>query len=306
MSFTTRTVGDAPSARREVAQQASLGAEWVSVGPSTGADVVRAIVAAARAGRLQVSAEPGATAIADLLRMGVDAVDRVGFYTRSVEDRENELKARPDFPAGDRDAALDYLWRSAGPADLRPVIPKGLRRTPTLIPLLGSFNGTLDAEELKADPAVAVLPARWREALIARAHLPGWPRGTAAAAAADARSRLVKALFSAGVRLATGVDAESTGYTVPGAGVHRELSLLVKAGLSPADAIRAATINCAEMLGTGTTLGEIRAGFKADLFAVEGDPLAKVEDLRRIRLVVRGGEALDPADLLAQARRAAR
>jgi hypothetical protein len=304
-SFSKRTVADAQAARREVSQQASSGADWVSVGPSTGPDVYKAILSAARAAKLRVSGEPGATAAGDLLRMGVDAIDRIGFFTRNIEDREKELKGRPDYPGDDRDAALDYLWQHASQADLRPAVVKG-RRATTLIPLLASFNGTLDADEIKDDAALTSVPDKWRASLTARAHAAGWPRAAAASAAAAARGRMVKALAAAGVRLATGVDAEAGGYNVPGAGVHRELTLLVRAGLSPADAIRAATINCAEMLGSGATLGEIKAGYMADLIAVEGDPLAKIEDLRRIRLLVRGGEALNPADLLAQARRAAR
>jgi imidazolonepropionase-like amidohydrolase len=98
----------------------------------------------------------------------------------------------------------------------------------------------------------------------------------------------------------------STGYNVPGAGVHRELAMLVAAGLSPAAAIRAATVNCADLVGAGKTLGQIAVGFKADLIAVEGDPLAKIEDLQRITLIVRGGEVLERQQLLAQARRAIR
>jgi len=102
------------------------------------------------------------------------------------------------------------------------------------------------------------------------------------------------------------VDVLSSGYNVPGAGVHRELAMLVAAGLSPADAVRAATVNCAELVGAGDTLGQIAAGFKADLIAVDGDPLARVADLQRISLVVRGGEVVEREQLLAQARRAIR
>jgi hypothetical protein len=304
-SFTTRTVPDAQAARREVAEQASLGAGWVSAGAATTPEVLRAIVSAARAGKLRASGEPGATALAELLRVGVDAVDRIGFFARSAADCEKELRGRPDFPA-DGEAIVDYLWRYASAADLRPVLSSAARDRVSVIPQLVSFGGMLDAEDLRNDPAVGALPQRWRDALTSRAHPAGWPGSTLAAGGADARGRLVKAFAASGARLVTGVDVESAGYSVPGAGVHREMALLVKAGLSPADAIRAATVNCADMLGAGESLGQIKPGFGADLFAVEGDPLANVADLRRIRLVVRGGEALNPADLLAQARRAAR
>jgi len=79
----------------------------------------------------------------------------------------------------------------------------------------------------------------------------------------------------------------------------------VSAGLAPAEAIRAATVTAAEALGLGSSLGQLRAGFRADLFLVRGDPLADVSALREITRVVRGGEMLDPKALLASARRAA-
>lgn len=306
LSMSTQRVTDAPAARREVAEQASLGADWVSVSATTTPDVYRAIVPAARARKMRVSGEPGTTTVSELIRLGVDAIDRLGFFSRSRDDYERELSARADYPHDDRDAITDYFWLHAGPSDIKPAIPKTLRQRAVVIPMLASFNGVLAAEALNQDPALQILPARWREALQGRAHPRAWPGAARAARAADARGRLVRDFVTAGANIATGVDVESTGYNIPGAGVHRELSLLVAAGLSASDAIRAATINCAELLGAAGSLGQIKVGFKADLIAVEGDPLARIEDLQRIKLVVRGGEALERDQLLAQARRAAR
>jgi hypothetical protein len=305
-SLTMRRVADAASARREVDEQASLGAEWVSIAAATTPDVGRAVVRAARAQKMRISAEPGTMPASELIRLGVDALDRVGFVGRSRDDIERELSARPDYPRGDRDAAADYLWRYAGEADLRPVIPQPLRQRIVVIPMLASFNGTLSAEPLKQDAALQILPVRWREALLKRAHAAAWPGAARAARAAEVRRRLVRAFITAGARVAPGVDVASSGYNVPGTGVHRELAMLVAAGLSPAVVIRAATVNCAELVGAGDSLGQITAGFRADLIAVEGDPLAKIEDLQRITLIVRGGEVLERDQLLAQAKRAIR
>ncbi len=305
-SLAVRRVADAASARREVDDQASLGAGWVSIAAATSPDVGRAIVRAARAQKMRVSAEPGTMPAAELIRLGVDALDRVGFVASSRNDVERDSSARPDYPRGDRDAAVDYLWQRAGEADLRPVIPPALRQRIVVIPMLASFNGTLSADSLKQDAALQVLPARGREGLLKRAHAAAWPGAARAARAAEIRRRLVRAFITAGARVAPGVDVGSTGYNVPGAGVHRELAMLVAAGLSPAVVIRSATVNCAELVGAGGSLGEIAAGYKADLIAVEGDPLARIEDLQRITLIVRGGEVLDRSQLLAQARRAAR
>ena len=305
-SLAVRRVADAASARSEVDDQASLGADWVSLSGTVTPDVGRAAVRAARAQKKRISAESGTTSAAELIRLGVDAIDRVGFVGRSRDEIERELSARPDYPRDDRDAATDFLWRYAGDADLRPVVPISLRQRLVVIPMLASFNGTLSAESLKQDAALQLLPPRWREALLKRAHAAAWPEAARAARAAEVRRRLVRAFITAGARIAPGVDVASNSYNVPGAGVHRELAMLVAAGLSPAVVIRAATVNCAELVGAGDTLGQIAAGFQADLIAVEGDPLAKIEDLQRITLIVRGGEVLDREQLLAQARRAIR
>lgn len=306
LSFSTRRVGDARAARREVTSQHLLGAEWIAVAPATTPELQKVILAAARQGKVRVSAEPGATTMTQLVRAGVDAIDRVWLFGKSRADAERDLGAAPDFPRDDKDAATDYLWEHAAPADLRPVIPKARQQRIWVVPMLASFSGTLEAESLKNDPAVPLLPARWREPLLGRGHPAAWPGAARASQAATVRGRFTRALAAAGARLVTGVDVESTGYNVPGAGVHRELSLLVAAGLSAGEAIKAATVNCAEMLGAGASLGQVAAGYKADVIAVEGDPLARVEDLARIKLIVRGGEVLARDELLSQARRAVR
>ena len=114
----------------------------------------------------------------------------------------------------------------------------------------------------------------------------------------------MKDFVAAGGTVVTGTDYAGTGFGVPGAGVLKELTLLVRAGLTPADAIRAATLNSAKMVGAAQSLGQIKPGYQADLIGVEGDPLQQIDDIGRIRLIVRGGEVLDRQQLLAQAQRA--
>jgi hypothetical protein len=301
-SFTVQHVRDAASAQRAVAQQRALGGEWVAVAANTSPEVYRAIVRAGRAETMRVSGEPGVTPVSELIRLAVDAIDRVGFFVRSRDEAAKELP--PGTNASGTGDAADELWVRASAADLRPVLSKAAKR-PALAPMLASFAGVLDADSLKQDPALALLSTAWRDDLLRRSHPAGWAGAKNAARAAEARGRLAAAFAAAGVPIVTGVDAESSGYNIPGAGVHRELSLLVAAGLSPAEAVKAATWNCAQMLDA-PLLGQIRVGAQADLIAVEGDPLARIEDLQRIKLVIRAGEVLDRSDLLAQARRAAR
>jgi imidazolonepropionase-like amidohydrolase len=70
----------------------------------------------------------------------------------------------------------------------------------------------------------------------------------------------------------------------------RELGWFVKAGMTPEQALRAATANGAELLGMEKSLGAIRPGLIADIAAVEGDPLADIEVvIQKVRWVMKGG-----------------
>ncbi len=74
--------------------------------------------------------------------------------------------------------------------------------------------------------------------------------------------------------------------------LHRELELLVRAGLSPAEALRAATHRPAELLGRAHEWGSIAPGRAADLLLLDADPLADIRHTRRIRAVYAGGSPI--------------
>ncbi|MGH7619663.1 MAG: amidohydrolase family protein [Gemmatimonadaceae bacterium] len=80
---------------------------------------------------------------------------------------------------------------------------------------------------------------------------------------------------------------------------HRALELLVEAGLTPLEAIKVGTLNGATFLGRGALTGSLVAGKQADLVVVDGDPSARIEDVRNVTLVFKQGVAYDPAKLIA-------
>lgn len=97
-------------------------------------------------------------------------------------------------------------------------------------------------------------------------------------------------LVKAGGNVVAGTDASGV---VPGISLHRELEMLVKAGLTPMQAIQAATKVGAEYLGKLGDLGTVEEGKLADLLVVEGDPLADIRNTRRIAAVLKDGEVID-------------
>ena len=110
------------------------------------------------------------------------------------------------------------------------------------------------------------------------------------------QSENVRLLNDAGVLLLAGTDV-GIPTLVPGISLHEELVLLVEAGLTPLQALRAATLNAARVLGLADTLGTIESGKLADLVLLEANPLADISNTQRIRAVVADGRLYRRADL---------
>ena len=88
-----------------------------------------------------------------------------------------------------------------------------------------------------------------------------------------------------GVKIAFGTD---TGVSAHGDNAG-EFALLVKAGLTPLEAIQTATVNAADHFSLSSEIGSLAPGKAADLIAVKGDPLKDVTELRRVTSVIKGG-----------------
>lgn len=101
--------------------------------------------------------------------------------------------------------------------------------------------------------------------------------------------------YAAGVKigLSSGNQADSTGF--PHGIQAAMLEFYVKFGLTPAEALRIATINNAEIIGWADRVGSIEKGKFADLIAVSGDPLADISEMQRVKFVMKGGDIVRSA-----------
>lgn len=111
----------------------------------------------------------------------------------------------------------------------------------------------------------------------------------------DRDAGLIAPMLHAGVRFLAGTDAGDL-YAIPGFSLHRELELLVEAGLTPMQALQSATRNAAEFLGDANG-GTIEPGKRADLVLLDADPLASIGNTRAIAAVALAGRWFDRAAL---------
>jgi imidazolonepropionase-like amidohydrolase len=201
------------------------------------------------------------------LRAGADILVH-SVFDRVVDDEFLALAARR------RAILVPTLWVTAGYAAV----------------LSGRFEPTVEERRL-ADPHILAVmkkvprldPERGSR-VIPPAALESLPR-----------------IWAAGIPVALGTDAGNIG-TLHGPSVFREARVMVEAGLTPAQVLRAATVHGARAIGLEAELGDVAEGKRADLVLLDADPHRSVDNLARARLVIRAGRVFDPAQLMASIR----
>ena len=151
----------------------------------------------------------------------------------------------------------------------------------------GSFTDKQSIALFKQSGAYLVPTLLAPHDVIANIDRLGLSPASAAKAREASRSSFenTRAAIAAGVKVAFGTD---TGVS-PHGGNARELKLLVDAGMTPAQAIRSATVSAADLLGQSAGVGTIEPGKRADIIAVAGDPLRDVTRLEKVDFVMARG-----------------
>jgi imidazolonepropionase-like amidohydrolase len=269
-------VPDEASARAAVDGLAASGVDFVKVivdrlpesAPRIGTPVLRAAVDEARGRGLRAVAHVGTLADArDAAEAGVAAWLH-GVYTETLAEPDvRELAGfgipmAPTLTVFESYALVNDYARVATPLEREIAAPE----------LLEAFNEP--PEDLTPYDSFQPFLRRLREQR-------------------EGSRENVRRLHDAGVVILAGSDTQSG--VLPGAGLHRELALLVEAGLTPAEALRAATLDPARFLerSDDPDVGQVREGRRADLLLVEGDPTRDIAAVSRIRAVIQGGVRLE-------------
>jgi imidazolonepropionase-like amidohydrolase len=196
------------------------------------------------------------------------------------------------------DAGMDQIAHlairgEAGDAEVASTIALLKERKTVMDPtqswneLLGHAVGTPIAA---FQPGVSKIPAPLNR-LFSNAGASGID-AAAARARLERGLRIVKALHDAGVPIVVGTDEG-----IPGHSVHREIELYVEAGLTPMQALQAATIVPARAMKLDAELGTIERGKRADLVVLNANPLETIRNIRSVRWTIGDGRIYDAAAL---------
>lgn len=301
---------NALEARQLAAFYRQAGADFLKTYSELTPDAYQALAAEARRQGLGLAGHrPLRIALEDMLAAGQRSVEHPRMFYEECFAGAAGFRALPD-PAAAYDTALRWRMIDEHDSVRCDALMDAMARsetwwTPTLQVLqLGARAGD---EAFRTDPRLKYVPWLFTRLLWA----PDADRVTTQPTDAAGRQQYttlyrmalghVGQAHAAGVRILAGTDAGDS-YVFPGFGIHDELVEFVRAGLTPAEAIRSATIDAAAFAGMEEEYGSIETGKAGDLLLLDANPLEDVRHTQRIAGLFLAGKHLDRAaldDLLA-------
>jgi imidazolonepropionase-like amidohydrolase len=272
-SFNGNSVTSPAQAAEMVRAQKREGWDLLKVHPGLTREEFDAMAKAARAEGIRFAGHvPAEVGLPHALAMGQETIDHLDGYVEHLGAEDGPVDA----------AKLAEVVRLTKQA--------GAWVVPTMV-LWETLLGVPNLETLMAFPELKYMPAQqvasWEKAHRARQAADSFDRKRAEQTAVN-RKRILKALHDGGVRIIFGTDAPQQ-FSVPGFSAHREMALMVEAGMSPFEVLRTATKNAGEYYRNRARFGTVEAGARADLILVNGNPLREVANVaRRSGVMVRG------------------
>jgi imidazolonepropionase-like amidohydrolase len=303
-------VTDSAEATEDVRSLISRGADFIKVQSNLSRDAYFAIAGVCSREHITfVGHVPDHVTASEASDAGQKSIEHLTGVLRACSSDE-PLLIRKQFAVGPKKATTgqsldrELLWQrellqSYSDQQATELIRKFLRnqtwQVPTLILLRNDAFPTPEADPSR-DP---------RQKYIPRQVLANWQKGVkdrdkgATTQEFSLRSSLMRAslgivgkMNTAGVPILAGTDTTAP-FVFPGSSLHEELALLVQAGLTPMQALEAATKLPAEFLGKQQTQGTIEQDKIADLLLLDGNPLDDIHNTQKIRAVILRGKLLD-------------
>lgn len=300
-------VRDAREARATYDRLDNMNVDFIEVLATLPRDAYFALIERARKYYSPVAGYiPGEVSVMEAIDARQKSIEHMSGILMACSSEEGRLTREHNLAVERKD------WASAAEIESRAMASYSARKAEDLFERMARFEtrqvptllmlrrtAFLDADKQVSDPHLARIPAdmrrTWRD-----------PREDKKQLTKDSLDfmrveydKLVSILTvmrRAGVIIMAGTDTGNA-YTYPGIDLHRELELLVQAGLTPLDALRSATLEPGKFLGAHDTLGSITPGKVGDIVLLDADPLKDIRNTQKIQAVILKGKYLPRAKL---------
>lgn len=297
----------------EVDRLADAGAHFIKTYEMLKPEVFRALVTRATERGLPVTSHvPLSMTVGDVARAGVRGMEHLRNIGLSCAGNADELLAqrsdmlhegreqegstlRSSIHAAQRPLAFAALDDATCNAVIQALADNHVFQTPTLaLNTRGALRPFLRPKwQVEASHLPATVYKAWKDAV---ENAKSSPVSPAYAAFSDWSLAMVARLHGANVPIMAGTDTP-IGFLTPGFSLHLEMETLVRAGLSPLEALASATVRPAEFFGLENEMGRVEVGQSADLILLRENPLEDIRNTRTVETVITRGVVLDRATL---------
>jgi imidazolonepropionase-like amidohydrolase len=286
-------VDTSEEATRAIDRYKTMGYEQIKVYSSIKPDLVPTIIERAHGQGMRVSGHVPALMTAEqVVRLGFDELQHMNYvFLNFMADTVKETRGPARFTAIPEHAAEVDLRSDR----VRRFLALLKERKTVVDPTLNVFEAFYTDRFGRIAQGMAAVADRLPPT-VRRRYLSGGlpvPKGMDERyrKAFESMLEMLGMLHRAGITLVAGTDATAGFY------LHRELELYVQAGLPAPEVLRIATLGAAAVMNREKELGSIAPGKLADLMVVDGDPSTRIDDIRRVELVVKDGTLFRSADL---------
>jgi Amidohydrolase family len=290
-SFVVRTPDEAA---RAVALHREAGYDFVKVYSGLTPAAYAGVMVTAKAGGLRVAGHvPRAVGVDGVLEAGQTSIEHLNALFGAIQADGSPVAGKTDRPSGER--WIDHVDEAKIPDLARRISHAHAWVCPTRV-VMNQLGTAAERTARMQRPEMRYVPV-FEKAIwdTGEDPFPGRrDRDRHALAVGDA---LLRGLHAGGARLVAGTDVGNP-FVVAGFSLHEELERFVAAGFTPYEALRAATVDAADLLHAADDFGTVTVGKRADLLLLDGDPLADVAQAERIAGVMARGRWLGAGDLV--------
>jgi hypothetical protein len=246
---------------------------------------------------------PATMTVATYAGAGLSAIEHIGYLQRAASDKEDSItQLRAEGKITNKEAAVLYLKtfnKEVAIEKFKELAANGTAVVPTIN---GSYKTTyLDLYDYTKDPYLNYLGPALKRTYDWRVQRAANDNAAAIQfrhANFEAAANLLPILFKAGVTILAGTDAGYlNSYNYPGLGMHEELAIMVKYGLTPQEALTCSLLNGPAFFGLQNEHGAVSVNKNADLLILNANPLENIQNTKEIFSFIRKGVYLDRKNL---------